>query len=217
MVARFDCKEVNGFLSLPELNRPSIIPTVFRSAVAALVISGCTSSVGQQAVAEPKSAYSSVSKPITSGGTPAVDYNRIAENSASHQVSEDKPDTSEKFAAVCQATGAFKVTPQNDLLMEIRCVKDDIGFAGFRAEDMELRNNSNQNPDIPLTPFVNEAHISIERSRNQITVTLCYRDKKGSPHNIELPKLKGVAYEYSFADYVPDDMLPENDFRTFER
>ncbi|MBU0706498.1 hypothetical protein KJ657_02840 [Patescibacteria group bacterium] len=216
MVEHFDRKATYGFSSALELVRSLATPTTFRSAMVALMVSGCASNGVQQSVKEPEPISSIASKSTTNTGTSVSNHDQLVENSAHHQAPSDKHNAKEKFDAVCQATGEFNITSKDDLLMEIMCVKDAVGFASFRTEDMELRSTSKCHPDIPLAPFANEAYISIERTRDQVTVTLSFRDKKGASNHIELPRIQEGAYKYSFADYVPNDMIPENDFRTFE-
>ncbi len=216
MAEHFDCKKADGFSSVSDLVRSFATPVTLRSAVAALMVTGCAPSGGQQEAVEPRLIPSSVSKPSTNTKTPGSSHDQLVKTTPPPQALKDKPRAKERFDAVCQSTGEFNITPKDNLLMEARCVKDTAGHEGFQTKDMELKSTPAHHLGIKLIPFETEAHISIERTRDQVTVTLSFIDEKGTSHNIKLPKRAGEKYEYSFTDHVPDDMMPINDWRTFE-
>jgi len=188
MAEHFDCKEADGFSSALESVRSLVTPTTFRSAVAALMVSGCASNGLQQSVEEPK--------PIP-----------VA-----------MPKTREVFMAVCQATGSFNLTSKDDLLMETLCAKPSIGGGTpkiFQVEDMEIKRVSEDDANIILTPFENEARVFVERTRDQVVVTLNFQGEDGS-YYIELPPQKGM-YQYSFMGIVSDMVEPKVHWRSFGR
>jgi hypothetical protein len=200
-----NCRIVDEFSSTPESPKPFVL---LRSVLAGLIISGCAPTTGQHGVISPKTASSAISP----AGTHQPPHAQFDTRQVRPHVSEEKQskETKETFNAVCQATGDFNITPENNLLMEVMCIKHNARFDTFRAEDLELSSNPSYASDIPLSPFENRAHISIKRNRDQVTLILSFSNKRGNPQQIELPELKGGKYGYSFSDYVPDDMIPIN-------
>lgn len=199
MAERYNYNVADGLSSALESTRSLVTPTTFRSAVAALMVSGCASNGVQQNVEVPK--------PIPVDILPETQVNE-----------DDEINGFESgFPAFCQATGDFYMTPKDDLRMKVLCARPS--FSGeepqvFQAEDMELSRESEEDAITLNSLFGNEARIFVERTRDQVVVTLNFQGEDGS-YYIELPP-QANAYKYSFARFVHTMLQPRIQLRNYE-
>ncbi len=200
MAKRCDRQMADRLSFVRDSVRSFATPTALRSAVAALMVSGCASNGVQQNVEEPK--------PMPSVASAEAQANGNDEMSGFENV----------LPVFCQATGDFYVTPKDDLRMKILCARPSF-FGGepqvFQAEDTELSMGSEDDDAIALNSlFGNEARIFVERTRDKVVVTLNFQGEDGS-YYIELPPQANV-YKYSFARFVHTMMKPRIQLRSYE-
>lgn len=117
-----------------------------------------------------------------------------------------------KMQYTCIATGEFNLAPTLDhLMMETWCVGDtgDGGKVVVHVDDQPAH-RANSHFEIP---FRNEARINITDEKKS-TLELRYTDEKGNAQTMPLHRQTGTHYSFTFADLVPDEIVPDGEYRT---
>jgi hypothetical protein len=123
---------------------------------------------------------------------------------------------------LCVATGEFNVAPARDhLQMETWCCEAEPpagSIALMQVEDARAQAIAGK-PDLFRAPF-EDTVVSVVGESGEPVVFVRYRDSEGQIHDMLLPSRAhdvDAKYAYSFADFVPEAIVPLGERRVIPR